>query len=333
MNKPSFGERFRYWFDNWMAKGTLALMALLGIATVVLVLVVFGLVMLFTLLRAVPERRPEDPTARHPLGQPHAHPRPRHHGRRHRVGVPHLHADHHHRRPHHRREPDRHHLRRVRQQGRRAAQGPLARPRERPHRSSWAGARKVFPIINEIVRRQRVARQDASSSSSPTATRSRWRTTSRRRSRKTGKTQDHRALRRPDEPRRPRDRQPARRRAASSCSAPEDADDPDSDVIKTTLAVTNNPKRKDEPYHIVGELQDPANLEAARLVGHDEAHWVLGDDLISRIMVQTCRQSGLSVVYSELLDFDGDEIYFTEQPVARRQDATSTRSSPSRTRW
>ena len=40
MDKPSLGERFRYWFDNWMAKGTLALMALLGIATIVLVLVV-----------------------------------------------------------------------------------------------------------------------------------------------------------------------------------------------------------------------------------------------------------------------------------------------------
>ena len=96
--------------------------------------------------------------------------------------------------------------------------------------------------------------------------------------------------------------------------APEDGDDPDSTVIKTTLAVTNNPNRKSGKYHIVGELQDPGNLEAAKLVGRDEAHWVLSTELISRITVQTCRQSGLSVVYSELLDFDGAEIYFTEQP-------------------
>lgn len=96
--------------------------------------------------------------------------------------------------------------------------------------------------------------------------------------------------------------------------APEDDDDPDATVIKTTLAVTNNPNRKAEKYHIVGELKDPANLEAARLVGRDEAHWVLSTEVISRITVQTCRQSGLSVVYSELLDFDGAEIYFTEQP-------------------
>ncbi|MCU1417328.1 MAG: potassium transporter TrkA, partial [Schumannella sp.] len=96
--------------------------------------------------------------------------------------------------------------------------------------------------------------------------------------------------------------------------APENDDDPDSVVIKTTLAVTNNPNRKDGAYHIVGELQHPSNLEAGRLVGKDEAHWVLANDLISRIMVQTSRQSGLSVVYGELLDFDGAEIYFTEQP-------------------
>ena len=30
--------------------------------------------------------------------------------------------------------------------------------------------------------------------------------------------------------------------------------------------------------------------------------------------MQTCRQSGLCVVYTELLDFDGDEIYFHEEP-------------------
>jgi ion channel POLLUX/CASTOR len=96
--------------------------------------------------------------------------------------------------------------------------------------------------------------------------------------------------------------------------APEGADDPDSRVIKTTLALTNNPTRTDTPFHIVGEIQDPQNIEAATLVGRHEAHWVLASDLISRITVQTCRQSGLSVVYTELLDFDGDEIYFAEEP-------------------
>lgn len=97
--------------------------------------------------------------------------------------------------------------------------------------------------------------------------------------------------------------------------APEESDDPDSVVIKMALALTNNPRRGSRPLDIVGELQDARNLEAATLVGHDEVSWVLARDLISRITVQTCRQSGLSSVYTELLDFDGDELYFAEEPA------------------
>ncbi|MFM6980256.1 MAG: CASTOR/POLLUX-related putative ion channel [Micrococcales bacterium] len=95
--------------------------------------------------------------------------------------------------------------------------------------------------------------------------------------------------------------------------APDDMDSPDSFTIKTALAVLNSPDRKPEKYHLVGEIHEPANLEAAQLVGGDEAHWVQGADLISRITVQACRQSGLSHVLQDLLDFAGDEFYMTEQ--------------------
>jgi voltage-gated potassium channel Kch len=96
--------------------------------------------------------------------------------------------------------------------------------------------------------------------------------------------------------------------------APETAE-PDSEVIKSILAITNNPHRRPEPYHIVAELGELRNLEVARMVGRDEAELVVTSDLISRIVVQTSRQSGLSVVYTELLDFGGDEIYFTDEPL------------------
>ena len=95
--------------------------------------------------------------------------------------------------------------------------------------------------------------------------------------------------------------------------APE-ADDPDSSVIKTMLAITNSPQRRPEPYHIVAEITDAKNLEVARMVGKDEVELILVGNLISRIIAQTCRQSGLSVVYTELLDFGGDEIYFKAEP-------------------
>ncbi|MDQ3704514.1 MAG: NAD-binding protein [Chloroflexota bacterium] len=96
-----------------------------------------------------------------------------------------------------------------------------------------------------------------------------------------------------------------------------DGDDPDSQVIKTVLAITNNPNRRPvtEPYHIVAEIHSPKNLQAAQLVGGTEAQIIDVGDTISRLVVQTCRQSGLSVVYTELLDFDGDEIYTVEEPA------------------
>jgi voltage-gated potassium channel Kch len=94
-----------------------------------------------------------------------------------------------------------------------------------------------------------------------------------------------------------------------------ESDDPDADVIKTLLAITNDPNRREDKYHVVAELHDPKNLDIARMVAGDEAELVLVGDLIARITAQTCRQSGLSVVYTELLDFGGDEIYFSPEPA------------------
>lgn len=89
----------------------------------------------------------------------------------------------------------------------------------------------------------------------------------------------------------------------------------DAQTIKSILAITNNPNRRAAPYHIVAQIKDSRNIEAARMVGQDEAEIILTSDLISRIIAQTCRQSGLSIVYTELFDFSGDEIYFKEEPA------------------
>ena len=95
-----------------------------------------------------------------------------------------------------------------------------------------------------------------------------------------------------------------------------DGDDPDSQVIKSVLALVNHPKRRQAPYQIAAEIREAANVEVARAIGGDELQVVLADDLIARIVVHSSRQSGLSAVYSELLDFDGCEIYTMEQPAA-----------------
>jgi Trk K+ transport system NAD-binding subunit len=95
--------------------------------------------------------------------------------------------------------------------------------------------------------------------------------------------------------------------------APENGD-PDISVIKTVLAITNNPGRRTEDYHIVSEMHDEKNIRVGEMVAKNEGVFILNNDIISRMLVQTCRQSGLSVVFTELLDFDGDEIYFAEEP-------------------
>lgn len=96
---------------------------------------------------------------------------------------------------------------------------------------------------------------------------------------------------------------------------PDDSIDSDAEAVKVALALVHNPSREKTGYHIVAELCDPSNLELAQMVSGDEVNWVISPELIARIAVQTCRQSGMAAVYSELLDFEGDEIYFTEQPT------------------
>jgi voltage-gated potassium channel Kch len=94
-----------------------------------------------------------------------------------------------------------------------------------------------------------------------------------------------------------------------------EADDPDAEVIKTVLALTRGPASRAEGYRIVAEIHDPANLEAARLVGGGQAVYVDKRETIAKLIVQASRQSGASAVYGELLDFEGEEIYFRHDPA------------------
>lgn len=103
--------------------------------------------------------------------------------------------------------------------------------------------------------------------------------------------------------------------AKSIIVLPPENSSPDTDIIKTVLAITNNPNRRAEPYLIVTQIRDAKNMGVLELVGEkDNVQAVLTGDLIARVVAQTSRQSGLSVVYTELLDFGGDEIYFKHEP-------------------
>lgn len=97
--------------------------------------------------------------------------------------------------------------------------------------------------------------------------------------------------------------------------ADESEADPDAKIVKTALALIRHPRRpEDRRLHVVGQIRHLKNLEVARVVGRDEAKWVLAAEKVGQITAQTSRQPGLSNVYTELLSFHGAEIYFSEQP-------------------
>jgi len=103
--------------------------------------------------------------------------------------------------------------------------------------------------------------------------------------------------------------------AKSIIILPSECADPDTTVIKTILALTNNANRQPGPYHIVTQIRDPKNMDLVKMVGQrDQVQAILTGDLIARVTAQTSRQGGLSTVYTELLSFSGDEIYLTREP-------------------
>ena len=103
--------------------------------------------------------------------------------------------------------------------------------------------------------------------------------------------------------------------AKSIIVLPPESRDPDTEIIKTIVAITNNPNRRSEKYHIVTQIHSAKNFGVLQMVGEDDdVQIVLTEDLIARLVAQTSRQSGLSVVYTELMNFGGDEIYFKREP-------------------
>ena len=91
-----------------------------------------------------------------------------------------------------------------------------------------------------------------------------------------------------------------------------EGDNPDAEVVKTVLAITKNYQRKSSSYKIIAALKEKQNRELGKIVGEEEVEWIFSGQVIARLLAQSCNQPGLSVVYTELLDFTGDEIYFIE---------------------
>ena len=98
---------------------------------------------------------------------------------------------------------------------------------------------------------------------------------------------------------------------ATSGEAGSDEDKLTSDalVIKTVLAITAAVGEETE-INIVAEVFDPRNRDVVKDISPDRISVIDAQEILAKIMVQTSRTSGLSVVYAELLSFAGCEMYF-----------------------
>jgi ion channel POLLUX/CASTOR len=88
----------------------------------------------------------------------------------------------------------------------------------------------------------------------------------------------------------------------------------DPGVVKAVLAVRGVDPELLRP--VVCELNSVSTAQLLRSVTDGKVLTVNSDRVIAEVTAQACRQEGLAAVYRELLDFDGDEIYIQAVPQA-----------------
>jgi Trk K+ transport system NAD-binding subunit len=86
----------------------------------------------------------------------------------------------------------------------------------------------------------------------------------------------------------------------------------DAMVISTVLAAKSLSKNSNQRF--VAEMDDKNVADALTSATNGEVVAVIPRDIIARVTAQASRQPGIPAVILELLDFDGDEIYFQEVP-------------------
>ena len=93
-----------------------------------------------------------------------------------------------------------------------------------------------------------------------------------------------------------------------------DADETgDATVVSTVLAVKS--VNANANTRIIAELDDANTAEAITTATNGQVIAVRSHDVIARVTAQASRQPGLAAVTLDLLDFAGDEIYFSDVPA------------------
>ena len=91
----------------------------------------------------------------------------------------------------------------------------------------------------------------------------------------------------------------------------------DAAVVKTILAIRAIREAAEvdlKHCHLVAEVIDQNISRSLRSLIGSRLLTVNSDEVVAELTAQACRKRGLSAVFHELLDFDGDEIYFGKFP-------------------
>lgn len=89
----------------------------------------------------------------------------------------------------------------------------------------------------------------------------------------------------------------------------------DAKVIKSILALRTF-VGEDHQLNVVAEVFKQRNRQVVQDIDPEMISVLNAEEILAKIMVQTSRTSGLAVVYSELLSFQGSEMYFFEDAFA-----------------
>ncbi len=129
-----------------------------------------------------------------------------------------------------------------------------------------------------------------------------------------GRTRRLRVVCRTGEPTEPTDLEIVGPDAAGVIVVPAPAgDEPDVHVIKTLLGLHNRDWPRGRPP-VVAVVSDSTDMPAAVLAAGPSVRIIDAQDIIARLVVQSRRQPGLSAVYTDLLSFEGEELYMRVEP-------------------
>ena len=80
-------------------------------------------------------------------------------------------------------------------------------------------------------------------------------------------------------------------------------------TVKALVALSETDYFKTRKGRVAAMFSDPQTMEVAQKLIGEGGNFIHVEDALTKIMAQSCLQTGLSIIYSDLFDFAGDEIY------------------------